>query len=92
MAEISSKNRGHKIVFFFQSLEKKFGIKQFCPTYLARVFWSDLEYNLSDIEVGYFQYTYLTNYGLYKLKKHGSQNEVFFQTAPLSDAIKIGQI
>ena len=26
-----------------------FGKKRFCPTYFARVFWSDLEYILSDI-------------------------------------------
>ena len=46
-----------------------------CPTYFARVFWSDLECILSDMQVGHFQCTYRTNYGLNKLKKHGSQNE-----------------
>ena len=35
--------------------------KRFCPTYFARVFWSDLEYILSDIYVRHFQYTYRTN-------------------------------
>ena len=28
--------------------------KRFCPTYFARVFWSDLEYILYDMRVGHF--------------------------------------
>ena len=49
IVQISSKNRGHKIVFFQKACGAPFGKKRFCPTYFARVFWSDLEYILSDI-------------------------------------------
>ena len=50
----------HEIVFFQTASGAPFGKKRFCPTYFACVFWSDLEHNLSDIEVGYFPYIYRT--------------------------------
>ena len=49
IVQISSKNRGHKIVFIQTACDAPFGKKRYCPTYFARVFWSDLEYILSDI-------------------------------------------
>ena len=47
------------------------------PTCFACVFWSDLEHNLSDIQVGYFRCIYRTNYSPNKLEKQGSQNRYF---------------
>ena len=67
--------QGSQNCFFPNGVWRAVWKKRFCPTYFARVFWSDLKYILSDIQVGHFQYTYRTNYGLNKLKKHGSQNE-----------------
>ena len=64
---------GHKIVFFQKVCGMPFDQKEFCPTYFACVFWSYLAYSLSDIKVKYFQYIYPTNYGLNKLKKHGTK-------------------
>ena len=50
MVETSSKNMGHEIVCFFKTAcGGPFDQNQFCPTYFARVFCSDLEYNLSDV-------------------------------------------
>ena len=68
---------GHKIVFFQTASGAPFDQKRLCLIYFARAFGSDLEYNLSDrpISVGYFRFIYRTNYGLNKLKKHGSQNK-----------------
>ena len=50
--KIHAQNKSDKIVFFqkrFLACDAPFGKKRFCPTYFARVFWSDLEYILSDI-------------------------------------------
>ena len=49
IVQISSKNGGHKMIFFQMACGAPFGKRRFCPTYFARVFWSDLEYILSDI-------------------------------------------
>ena len=77
MVLISSKNVAHKTNSFFSIGEFAQYLSQKYPTYFARVFWSNSEYNLSHILDGYFQYIYWTNYGLNKLKKHGSQNRCF---------------
>ena len=37
------KNMVHKIVFFQKAHGALFELNQFCPTYFARVFWSDLD-------------------------------------------------
>ena len=60
----------HKTCSFFPNGEFVRYIGRKYPTCFACVFWSDLEHNLSDIQVGYFRCKYRTNYSPNKLRVH----------------------